>query len=758
LITVALIVGIVGCGGGIELEIDPDTGEILEDIIFTSPDEMLTVTIPEGTIALDKDDNPLLTLRVDNDPNPPEPPEGAHIIGLAYDFDPAGTTFDPAMTLTWKYSPADIPEGVDEEDLVIAYYDEASGEWVILESVVDTATNTITALVYHLTTFATVAVPSVQYDLTIASTAGGSVTTPGEGIFTYDEGTVVDLMAEAEETYHFVNWTGDVGTIANVNDASTTIIMGGNYSITANFEELLKYSLTTSSTAGGLVTTPGEGTFTYYAGMVIDLVAEAEEGYQFVNWTGDVGTVADVNGATTTITMNGGYSITANFVVAYDLTISSTSGGSVTAPGEGTFTYDADIVVNLVASPASGYRFVNWIGDVGTIDNVNSSSTTITMNGDYSITAYFIAQYDLTISSTAGGSVTTPGEVTSTYDKGTVVNLVATPDSCYSFVDWTGNVGAIANVNAALTTITMNSDYSITANFEEEEAVTFPDPNLEAAIREAIGKPTGPICPSDLEGLTSLDASKKNIADITGLENCTSLTWLNIYYNQISNISPLANLTSLAYLWIGVNSISDISPLANLTNLTEVNIKENSLSDISALANLTSLTRLIAESNQISDISPLANLTSLTYLNLQNNQISNISPLANLTSLTRLPLEWNQISDISALANLTSLTYLNLQNNQINDISPLANLTNLTWLNLSYMQWNQISDISPLANLTNLTWLNLSVNQIYDISPLVDNPGLGEGDRVFLGNNPLSSDSINIYIPQLEARGVAVYY
>jgi len=39
----------------------------------------------------------------------------------------------------------------------------------------------------------------------------------------------------------------------------------------------------------------------------------------------------------------------------------------------------------------------------------------------------------------------------------------------------------------------------------------------------------------------------------------------------------------------------------------------------------------------------------------------------------------------------------------------------------------------------------------------VDNEGLSEGDRVYLMGNPLSSDSINIYIPQLRARGVTVY-
>jgi hypothetical protein len=73
----------------------------------------------------------------------------------------------------------------------------------------------------------------------------------------------------------------------------------------------------------------------------------------------------------------------------YALTISITEGGSVTEPGEGRFTYAAGTVVDLVASPASGYRFVNWTGDVGTVVDVNNASTAVTMNGHYSIAALF---------------------------------------------------------------------------------------------------------------------------------------------------------------------------------------------------------------------------------------------------------------------------------------------------------------------------------------------------------------------------------
>ena len=121
----------------------------------------------------------------------------------------------------------------------------------------------------------------VEYDLIISSTTGGSVTEPGEGVFTYDEGTVGNLVADAEEGYYFVNWTGDVDTIANINGATTTITMADDYEITANFAQIPpgQFALTVSSTSGGSITVPGEATFTYDEGTVVNLVATPDGGY-----------------------------------------------------------------------------------------------------------------------------------------------------------------------------------------------------------------------------------------------------------------------------------------------------------------------------------------------------------------------------------------------------------------------------------------------------------------------------------------------
>ena len=155
----------------------------------------------------------------------------------------------------------------------------------------------------------------------------------------------------------------------------------------------VQYDLTISSTEGGEVTTPGEGAFTYAEGSVVELMATAASGYQFVNWAGDIDTIASSDSGTTTITMDGAKSLTANFApVRYNLAAHSTGGGSVITPGEGTFAYDRDTVVNLLATPDTGYQFAAWTGDVGTIEHVYAAQTTISMHDSYTITANFERQ------------------------------------------------------------------------------------------------------------------------------------------------------------------------------------------------------------------------------------------------------------------------------------------------------------------------------------------------------------------------------
>ena len=200
--------------------------------------------------------------------------------------------------------------------------------------------------------------------------------------------------------------------------------------------------------------------------------------------------------------------------------------------------------------------------------------------------------------------------------------------------------------------------------------VEIPDANLRNAIREALNLPAGvPITEADMRQLTTLNASAREITNLTGLEYATNLTDLRLGENPIRDISPLAHLAQLAILRLNdVWGISDISALAHLTQLNRLDLDRNFIVDIRPLAGLTALISLDLRFNQIEDVSPLANLTQLTQLLLNNNQIEDVRPLANLTQLEVLHIQWNSIADHSPL-DVLSLT--DLRYDQTCDMPPL---------------------------------------------------------------------------------------
>ena len=248
------------------------------------------------------------------------------------------------------------------------------------------------------------------------------------------------------------------------------------------------------------------------------------------------------------------------------------------------------------------------------------------------------------------------------------------------------------------------------------QVVDIPDPNLRAALAEALNKAPGDaITRAEMETLVQLWASNTDITNLRGIEFAINLTGLALGGNNISDISPLASLTNLHWLDLWRNNISDIPAMPSLTNLRSLNLDNNSISDISPLASLTNLDWLALGGNNISDIPAMPSLTNLNWLYLWGNNISDISAVASLTNLTGLDIQNNNILDISAVASLTNLHWLYLGGNNISDISAVASLTNLLYLHL---QGNQIRDVFPLIGLINLRDLRLAGNPIEDLLPL----------------------------------------
>jgi hypothetical protein len=120
------------------------------------------------------------------------------------------------------------------------------------------------------------------YMLTVSSSAGGSVTEPGEGARTYTHVETVAVVATAFSGYRFLNWTGtavNTGKIDNPNNAHTTVTVDGDYTLMANFGQAQLSCPAVSTYAVRRV----EGTSAVLAASLVDDGGEACKG-EFNYW------------------------------------------------------------------------------------------------------------------------------------------------------------------------------------------------------------------------------------------------------------------------------------------------------------------------------------------------------------------------------------------------------------------------------------------------------------------------------------------
>jgi hypothetical protein len=132
-----------------------DTSGVFEvSANLASSDSNAVITIDAGTTGLNSDNSPLSTITVTRQATPPAPPAGSYFLGIGYDFGPNGATFSKPVRITITYNPAELPAGVSETNLVLAYYDTAAKQWVTIPGgIVNTADHTITVSVSHFTLF-----------------------------------------------------------------------------------------------------------------------------------------------------------------------------------------------------------------------------------------------------------------------------------------------------------------------------------------------------------------------------------------------------------------------------------------------------------------------------------------------------------------------------------------------------------------------------------------------------------------------------
>jgi PKD repeat protein len=211
--------------------------------------------------------------------------------------------------------------------------------------------------------------------LTVTTVGSGSVTeSPNQ--FAYLNGTIVTLTASPAIGWSFAGWSGDASGLAE----QTTVNMTDDESVTATFTENV-YTLLVTIVGQGNVVLNDSGP--YYFGDVVQLSASPAAGWGFDYWSGALS--GSVN--PTTLTISGDASVTATFTQTtqniYTLTVSVDGNGSVSLNETGPYNYGD--VVQLTATANTSWSFLSWSGSL----TGNSNPATLTMTGNFSVTAYF---------------------------------------------------------------------------------------------------------------------------------------------------------------------------------------------------------------------------------------------------------------------------------------------------------------------------------------------------------------------------------
>ncbi|MDA7676750.1 leucine-rich repeat protein, partial [bacterium] len=287
---------------------------------------------------------------------------------------------------------------------------------------------------------------------TLASSGGSVVSNPNSNA--YVNGQEVTLTATPDPGYSFVGWTGDIESTVN----PLVTLADANKTVTAQFRRniIAPVTLTIDAKNGTVTRNPADEL--YEMGTSVELLAQPNPGYTFTGWAGALGGTA----SRTTLFLDGDKEVTANFKASYQLATETRGPGSVlTTPSSTTF-IDGDEVI-LTASPAEGYGFVGWTGDLESTDQ----QTTLAMDNNKRVIAHFAQLGTLTTWTRGEGTITRSPDKES-YFPGASVTLTATAGDGFQFVSWDGQASGTANP----TTVTMDRAMSVAANFKDIKAPT----------------------------------------------------------------------------------------------------------------------------------------------------------------------------------------------------------------------------------------------------------------------------------------------
>jgi len=300
---------------------------------------------------------------------------------------------------------------------------------------------------------------------------------------TINPGAVVGVrLTPPASGYRFVRWESDVPSVQFIPNAQAEDVLFVMPDSNITVEAVLNRQGTPTppitpiqnravNVAGGF----GGGFFPI--GSRVEILATPVAGKRFVNWTVTAGgiTLEDVNAPHTYFTLGDqDVVVTANFE---DLPVTTPTRTVALTGGVGGGTFSEGARVEIVATPPTGQRFVNWTVTAGgvTLSDLNAAHTYFTLgNQDVAIRANF---ENIPVTTPTRTVAITGGAGGGTFAEGATVEISATPPTGQRFVNWTVTAGGVtlANANNSHTSFTLgNQNVAVRANFENIPATTQP--------------------------------------------------------------------------------------------------------------------------------------------------------------------------------------------------------------------------------------------------------------------------------------------
>lgn len=261
---------------------------------------------------------------------------------------------------------------------------------------------------------------------------------------------------------------------------------------------------------------------------------------------------------------------------------------------------------------------------------------------------------------------------------------------------------------------------------DENNNIVFEDEKLKNALIEN-GFDTNEdknISKEEMETITELNISDKNINDIQPLRYAINLISLSAYNNNISDVTVFTQLPKIESINLYRNKIDNIEVFINLPQLQYLDVSENNI-DLNLDENIELINKL---NEKISSFYFTDNSWSIEIEDelfkeklaafCDYNGDSEISKYE-ASRVTYIGITDCEVISISGIENFTNLNGLNLDNTYVSDISALKNLKKLTWISLVNTNIDNMTIFNELDGLISIniegTKINLSINKNFEI-------------------------------------------